>query len=192
MLLLNKCFVDRVDNPLTPIGSNSTQENPPRNSPYFASSPARLGWPARSRHACIDFFTYSDDHWSRQSGLCPIRVGSGRLWAGEDKCWPTDQFQRVWNGCGRKRVKATDSSFVSGVVVCCRCHRESRPPEGGGSYLSNPTWWDCSGQNGGSGSNAFRHHIVYSEVPGAPSTRDTGNENDSSCAGFLTWHVILI
>ena len=58
---------------VNPLGSNSTQENSPRNSPDFASSPARFGWPAHSKHtaaACIDFFTYSDDHGSRQSGLC--------------------------------------------------------------------------------------------------------------------------
>ena len=31
-------------------------------------------------HACIDFLTYSDDHPSRQSGLCPSgeRLGSNR------------------------------------------------------------------------------------------------------------------
>ena len=28
------------------------------------------------RHACIDFFTYSDDHPSRLSGLCPSRERS--------------------------------------------------------------------------------------------------------------------
>ena len=45
-------------NPLTPIGSNSTQENSPRNSPDFAASPACFGWPARSRHtaACMHRF----------------------------------------------------------------------------------------------------------------------------------------
>ena len=46
-------------NPLTPIGSNSTQENSPRNSPNFAASPARrAGLHAADtlRHACIDFF----------------------------------------------------------------------------------------------------------------------------------------
>ena len=30
------------------------------------------------------------------------------------------------------RVWAEDSPFVSGVVVCCQCHWESRPQEGGG------------------------------------------------------------
>ena len=47
-----------LNNPLTPIGSNSIQENSPRNSPDFAASPACLGWPARSRHtaACMHQF----------------------------------------------------------------------------------------------------------------------------------------
>ena len=45
-------------NPLTPTGWNSTQENSPRNSPDFAASPARLSWPACSRHtaACMHRF----------------------------------------------------------------------------------------------------------------------------------------
>ena len=45
-------------NPLTSIGNNSTQENSPRNSPDFATSPARLSWPACSRHtaACMHRF----------------------------------------------------------------------------------------------------------------------------------------
>ena len=29
-------------------------------------------------------------------------------------------------------VQADDALFVSGFVVCCRCHRESRPQEGCG------------------------------------------------------------
>ena len=45
-------------NPLTPIGSNSTQQNSPRNFPDFAASTARFSWPARSRHtaACMHRF----------------------------------------------------------------------------------------------------------------------------------------
>ena len=45
-------------NPLTSSGNNSTQENSPRNSPDFATSPARLSWPACSRHtaACMHRF----------------------------------------------------------------------------------------------------------------------------------------
>ena len=45
-------------NPLTSIGNNSSQENSPRNSPDFATSPARLSWPACSRHtaACMHRF----------------------------------------------------------------------------------------------------------------------------------------
>ena len=44
--------------PLTSIGNNSTQENSPRNSPDFAMSPARLSWPACSKHtaACMHRF----------------------------------------------------------------------------------------------------------------------------------------
>ena len=51
--------------------------------------------------------------------------------------------------------------FVSGVVVCCRCHWESRPQEGGGI---------CSGL----GHVARRCFGTkwYDEVPGARSTRD--------------------
>ena len=54
--------------------------------------------------------------------------------------------------------------FVSGVIVYCLCHQESRHREGGGCFR---TYW-------------------YSDVPGARSTRDgdTGNENDSNFAGF--------
>ena len=45
-------------NPLTTIGSYTTQENSPRNSPDFATSPARSSWPACSRHtaACMHRF----------------------------------------------------------------------------------------------------------------------------------------
>ena len=33
-----------------------------------------------------------------------------------------------------------DASFVSGVVVCCRCHWESRHQEGGGIAQAWATW----------------------------------------------------
>ena len=33
-----------------------------------------------------------------------------------------------------------DALFVSGVVVCCRCHRESRPQEGSGIAQAWATW----------------------------------------------------
>ena len=69
-----------------------------------------------------------------------------------------------------------DAPFVSGVVVCCRCHWESRPQEGGG---------DCSGL----GHVARRCFGTkwYDDVPEARSTRDgdTGNEDNSSFARFL-------
>ena len=83
-------------NPLTPTGVNSTQENSPRNSPNFATSPARLGWPARSRHtaACKRRF-FSHTPTTRGAGsLVYVRVGSGQFLAGEDICGPTDHFQR--------------------------------------------------------------------------------------------------
>ena len=37
-------------------------------------------------------------------------------------------------------VWTEDSSFVSGVVVCCRCHWESRPQEEGGMAQAWATW----------------------------------------------------
>ena len=37
-------------------------------------------------------------------------------------------------------VRAEDVSFVSGVVVCCRCHWESRPQEGGRIAQAWSTW----------------------------------------------------
>ena len=37
-------------------------------------------------------------------------------------------------------VWAEDASFVSGIVVSCRCHRESRPQEGGGIAQAWVTW----------------------------------------------------
>ena len=48
------------NNPLRPIGSPVTHENWPLNWPDFAASPARLCWPARSRHtvACMHRFSH--------------------------------------------------------------------------------------------------------------------------------------
>ena len=37
-------------------------------------------------------------------------------------------------------IRAEDALFVSGVVVCCRCHWESRPQEGGGIAQAWATW----------------------------------------------------
>ena len=37
-------------------------------------------------------------------------------------------------------VRAEDAPFVSGVVVSCRCHWESRPQEGGGIPHALTTW----------------------------------------------------
>ena len=84
----NNSFDKMYNNPLTPIGSNSTQENSPRNSPDMPRHQhvwAGLHAADTLRHARIDFFTYSDDHGSRQSGLCPSRERSvpsrrGHMW----------------------------------------------------------------------------------------------------------------
>ena len=60
------------------------------------------------RHACIDFFTYSDDHLSRQSGLCPNREPGrrrGYKWTYRSLPiitdhfsidWPTPQLKCLW------------------------------------------------------------------------------------------------
>ena len=78
-----------LNNPLTPIGSNSTQENSPRNSLDFAAIAGAFELACMQhdtlRHACIDFFTYLNDQGSRQSGLCPSRERSvpgrrGHMW----------------------------------------------------------------------------------------------------------------
>ena len=37
-------------------------------------------------------------------------------------------------------VRAEDASFVSGVVVCCRYHRESRPQKVDGIAQAWTTW----------------------------------------------------
>ena len=69
-----------------------------------------------------------------------------------------------------------DAPFVSGVVVCCRCHWESRPQEGGGIAQAWATWpRRCFGTK------------WYDDVPEARSTRDgdTGNEDNSSFARFF-------
>ena len=75
LAILNNTSTSGNINPLTPIGSPVTHENWPMNWPDFATSPARLGWPATQQthcgigmHASI-FSTYSDDHPSRQSGF---------------------------------------------------------------------------------------------------------------------------
>ena len=79
-------------------------------------------------------------------------------------------------------VRAEDASFVSGVVVCCRCHWESRPQEGGGIAQ------DCLGLRlpGPRGAKVPRHQMVQ-WCAGVRSTRDddTGNEDNGSFARFL-------
>ena len=61
-------------NPLTTIGSYTTHENSPGNSPDFVTPASRFGWPARSRHAVACMHRFS--HILRAScvpasGLCP-------------------------------------------------------------------------------------------------------------------------
>ena len=48
-------------------------------------------------------------------------------------------------------VRAEDAPFVSGVVVSCRCHWESRPQEGGGIASLRP---------GPRGPKVLRHQMV--------------------------------
>ena len=46
-------------------------------------------------------------------------------------------------------VRAEDAWFVSGAVVCCRCHWESRPQEGDGIAQAWATWLEgASAPNG--------------------------------------------
>ena len=101
-----------VYNPLTSIGNNSSQENSPRNSPDFATWPARLSWPACSKHtaACMHRFFHIFGRPGEPAVWLYVRVGSGRFLAGEDICGATDHFQRFWSGCGRKRVKRYSSN----------------------------------------------------------------------------------
>ena len=49
-----------LNNPLTTIGSYTTHENSPGNSPDFVTPASRFGWPARSRHAvaCMHRFSH--------------------------------------------------------------------------------------------------------------------------------------
>ena len=73
-------------------------------------------------------------------------------------------------------IRAEDAPFVSGVVVCCRCHWESRLKGGGEIAQAWATWpGRCFGTK------------WYGDVPGARSTQDgdTGNEDDSSFARFF-------
>ena len=64
------------------------------------------------RHARIDCFTFSDDHGSRQSGLCPSRERSVQP-SRRGHMWAYRSFPAVWNGCGRKRVNSLQ------CFVCC-------------------------------------------------------------------------
>ena len=62
-----------------------------------------------------------------------------------------------------------DASFVSGVVVCCRCHWESRPQEGGGIAQAWATWPE--GASAPNGTMMCRGHGVPEMV--TPAMRTT-------------------
>ena len=70
-----------------------------------------------------------------------------------------------------------DASFVSGVVVCCRCHWESRPQEGGGIAQAWATWPE--GASAPNGTVMCQEHRVPEMV-----TLAVGNDN-SSFTSFL-------
>ena len=67
-----------------------------------------------------------------------------------------------------KRVRAEDAPFVSGVVVSCRCHRESRPQEGGGIAQAWATWPE--GSSAPNGTVKCRGHGAPEMVTPASST----------------------
>ena len=58
--------------------------------------------------------------------------------------------------------------FVSGVVVCCRCHWESRPQEGGGIAQAWATWPE--GASAPNGTMMCRGHGVSEMVTPAMGT----------------------
>ena len=66
-------------------------------------------------------------------------------------------------------IRAEDASFVSGVVVCCRCHWESRPQEGGGIAQAWATWPE--GASAPNGTVMCRGHGVPEMV--TPAMRTT-------------------
>ena len=55
-----RVIINNINNPLTTIGSYTTHENSPGNSPDFVTPASRFGWPARSRHAvaCMHRFSH--------------------------------------------------------------------------------------------------------------------------------------
>ena len=66
-------------------------------------------------------------------------------------------------------MRAKDVSFVSGVVVCNRCHRESRPQERGGIAQAWATWPE--GASAQLGTMMYRGHGVPEKV--SPAMRTT-------------------
>ena len=74
--------------------------------------------------------------------------------------------------------------FVSGVVVCCRCHWESRPQEGGGIAQAWATWPE--GASAPNGTMMCQGHGVPEMV--TPAMRTTavllGFLNLTSSTGF--------
>ena len=76
--------------------------------------------------------------------------------------------------------RAEDTSFVSGIVVCCRCHRESRHQEGGGIAQAWATWpKGASAPNGTVMCRGTEYPIWV-----------MGNEDNSSFARFFKLNKI--
>ena len=78
------------------------------------------------------------------------------------------QNLEIW-GPRKISIRAEDASFVSGVVVCCRCHWESRPQEGGGIAQAWATWPE--GASAPNGTGMCRGHGVPEMV--TPAMRTT-------------------
>ena len=91
---------------------------------------------------------------------------------------------KAWNLLKCRWVQAEDALFVSDVVVCCRCHWESRPHEGGGIDQAWATWLEgASAPNGTQWLQWYKSGVLE-----ARSTRDGdtgGNEDNSSFARFF-------
>ena len=86
-----------------------------------------------------------------------------------------------------------DAPFVSGVVVCCRCHWESRPQEGGGIAQAWATWPE--GASAPNGTVMCRGHGVPEMV--TPAMRTTavllGFLNlPCSVLSWAAWQVMVM
>ena len=79
------------------IGSNSTHENSPMNSPDFAVSPAGFSWPVRNRHtvACMLASIILSTQMTTLAGcLVYVRVKNHRDREDEDINLLTGHFQQ--------------------------------------------------------------------------------------------------